>query len=228
MTTRTAHIHSFTVVLAMSVLVSHAFAQSIRDENSHSTRIGIAAGLGVNYHTAKDLVDRINGSGVVSQRVADFKSGVEFFGAVTVPVSSNWVLKGEYSYLLASYSQATSFGNSDFTYIIHMPTLIGQYILGEESTYNFKAGVGVGYHFGVYEESILNDRFTGSGIGTLVELEANTALGEALYAYLGVQMRWDFIGNLKNERGVSPLGNTAATTLHFFGVGARLGITHYF
>lgn len=62
----------------------------------HSDRIGISAGLGVNYHDAKDIVDRINGNSVTTQRVADFKSGVEFFGAVSIPLSPDWVVKLEY------------------------------------------------------------------------------------------------------------------------------------
>lgn len=184
--------------------------------------------MGVNYHNARDIVDRINGNSVTTQRVSDFKSGVEFFGAVSVPLSPDWVIKVEYSYLLASYTQNTNFGNAEFAYHVHMPTLIGQYILYEAEKYNFKLGAGAGYHIASYSEkySTVDATFTGSGLGTLLELEANTALGEHLFAHLGTQMRWDFIGKLTNAAGNTP-GNFS-TTFSFFSVGARLGMSYYF
>lgn len=213
----------------VSIFVVICFSQMLAQPSSfHSDRIGVSAGLGVNYHNAKDIVDRINGNSVTTQRVSDFKSGAEFFGAVSIPLSPDWVLKAEYSYLLASYTQNTSFGNAEFSYHVHMPTLIGQYILYEAETYNFKLGAGAGYHIGIYSEkySTVNATFTGSGIGTLLELEANTALGEHLFAHLGTQMRWDFIGELTNAAGKPP-GNFS-TTFNFFSVGARLGMSYYF
>ena len=217
------------VTVLMSVLSPRLFAQA--SSEFHSTRIGLSAGMGVNYHNAQDIVNRINGSSIITQRVADFKSGVEFFGAISVPLSTDWAVKAEYVYLFASYTQGTIFGgNAEFSYAVHMPTLIGQYILYEASTYNFKVGVGCGYHFGSYSErySLVDETFTGKGLGTLIELEGNTALGEDLYAHLGAQMRWDFIGDLKNSAGNSPSGATGTTSLHFFSVGARLGMSYYF
>jgi hypothetical protein len=64
-----------------------------------------------------------------------------------------------------------------------------------------------------------------------LDAEGNTALGESFYAYLGVNIRWDFIGKLTNDAGLPPYnaGTTgSATTMQFFGLGARLGFTFYF
>jgi hypothetical protein len=217
-------------VLLVPALVSSARPQSSADEDFHSIRVGVTVGMGVNYHTAQDIVNRINGSGVVTQRVSDFKSGVDFFGSVSVPLSRDWVVKGEYVYMLSSYSlpSSVSVRNAEFSYNIHMPTLVGQYILFEAPTYNLKAGVGLGYHFATYSEkySSVDASFTGGGIGSLLELEGNTALGEDLFANLGVQARWDFIGALKDGSGNSPLPSVR-TTLHFFSIGARLGMTYH-
>lgn len=218
------------------VLLSTGFAVSViaqveSPENFPSTRIGISAGMGVNYHDAQDIVSRINGSDIVTQRVGDFKSGVDFFGAISVPVSQDWVMKAEYVYLLASYTLNSNVGNgvAEFSYNVNMPTIIGQYILFESSTYNLKAGAGIGFHFGTYSEKYSNVdvSFTGNGIGTLLELEGNTALDENLFAHLGVQMRWDFVGVLRNSAGNPPLGSLQSPSLHFFGIGARLGMTYY-
>lgn len=216
------------VILVIGILSARAISQGSSEE--HKQRIGFSAGMGVNYHTAQDIVNHINGSGFVSQRVSEFKSGVEFFGALSIPLSSDWLVKGEYVYLLASYAQNTVYGSADFTYIIHMPTILMEYVLIDGSTYNLGAGLGLGYHFATFTEKspALNGDYSGSGVGSLMELEGNTALGEDLFAHLGVQMRWDFIGDLKNGAANLPSGGVAATSLHFFSVGARLGMSYYF
>lgn len=189
--------------------------------------IGIIAGMGVNYHSMHDVVNRINGTSIGAQRVPEFKSGVEFFGAGSFPLSDDWAVKLEYSYLLASYTQSSNFGNAEFSYGVHMPTLIGQYVLYDGESYDFKAGVGFGYHFGTYSEkySVIDASFKGSGPGALLELEGNTSLGDNIYAHLGTQLRWDFVGDVKDARGNAPSGNAGSVSLHFFSIGARLGFT---
>lgn len=201
---------------------------SIGQTDDVAPRVALAAGMGVNLHNAQDIVALINNSGVVSRRVDEFKSGVEFFGAVSVPLSTDWMVKLEYAHLIASYAEGTSFGSAEFSYVVAMPTVIGQYVLYAERMYNFKVGIGCGYHFGVYSQrySLMDDKYTSNGVGTLIELEGNTALGENVFAYLGAQLRWDFVGDLKNASGNSP-GGTFATSLHFFSIGARLGVVVY-
>lgn len=219
------HVRLMPVVLAV-LLATQSVAQSVEENEFHSTRIGISAGMGVNIHNAQDLVQSINVIRL-GGRVDDFKSAVEFFGAVAVPFSRDWVAKAEFAYMLSSYNLSAVYGNTEVTYVVLMPTLIAQYILFEAPHYNLKVGIGAGYHFGSYEDRFFGSRYSARGIGTLVELEGNTALGEDLFAHLGVQTRWDFIGNLTNDQGKSPLGATQ-TNLHFFSLGARLGMTYYF
>lgn len=218
------------VVLVSLAAVAHVSAQTQAEEDFYLRNVSISAGMGVNYHNATDIVDRINGSPSVSQRVDGFKSGVEFFGAVSVPLNHDWVAKAEYVYLLSSYSVPSSqfLSGVEFSYVVHMPSIVAQYVLYAERTYNFRAGVGFGYHFGVYEERLFGlTRYTAQGVGSLLELEGNTALGDDLFAHFGVQARWEFIGDLKDERGRSPLGNLGQTSMHFFSLGARLGMSYY-
>ncbi len=214
-------------LVALAVLIPGAGSLAQTDPEVRH-RISISAGMGANFHNAQDIVNLINSNSLITRRVDDFQSGVEFFGTVGVPLSPDWEVKVEYVYLIASYSEGTPFGNAEFSYSLHMPTLIGQYVLHTEQTYNFKAGVGFGYHFGAYTQkySLVDGTYKGSGVGALIELEGNTALGEDVFAHLGTQIRWDFVGDLKNAAGESP-GGTFATSLHFFSVGARLGVTVY-
>jgi hypothetical protein len=63
-----------------------------------------------------------------------------------------------------------------------------------------------------------------------LDCEANTSLGDDLFARLGVDVRWEFIGALADEAGQAPAAplQGEVPTLHFFSVGARLGATWYF
>lgn len=189
-------------------------------------RVGISLGMGVSYVSATDLVDRLNGSGITTERVSSFTAGAEFFGVLSYPLSTDWVLKLEYAYLVASYNVPTISPGSEFSFSLHMPTLVGQYVLIDKGIYNVKGGVGVGYHYGSYFERyvVVESTFTGSGPAIKFDLEANTAFGESFYAYLGADFRFDFVGTLHTEQeqaaGVVP-------TLNFFSAGIKLGFTFY-
>jgi hypothetical protein len=189
--------------------------------------------MGVSYVSAPDVVDLVNANGGHTERVSEFKAGAEFFGVLTIPVSQDWSLKVEYAYLIFSFNQTfPSLGATEFTVVVHMPTVFGQYTLIDEGTYNVKAGAGMGYHFGSLTEkfSNLDDQYTGRGLGAALDLEANTAFGESFYGYLGGILRWDFVGRLTNEAGRSAklVSMGSDPTLEFFSVGARLGFTYYF
>lgn len=213
------------------VLFAVTGADSQTAAESHS-RIGVSAGMGVSYVDPFDVVDLVNSTPGAVERVPQFKAGVEFFGTANVPVSPEWSLKFEYAYFLASYNTGTVLGPAEYTLMYHLPSVIIQYLLLDAGVYNVRVGAGVGYHVGILERKFFteDDQYTGSGIGSVADLEANTAFGEHLYAYLGANLRWEFVGDLKNNGGLAP-GVTPAggrPTLHLFGVGARLGFTYYF
>ena len=185
--------------------------------------------MGVSYLNAVDIVDRINASFVATERVSDFNSGVEFYGALTVPLDHDWVVKLEYAYLLASFKVTSLYPGSDFSIHAHLPTVIAQYVLVDHVLYNVKAGFGIGYHFGSYSErySIVDAQYTGNGLGAKLDLEANTAFGEHIYGYLGGDLRWEFIGTLSDKENQS--SNVGVLpTMHLFSIGAKLGFTYLF
>lgn len=210
------------------VMPTQAFADS-----QLSSRTAISAGMGVEYFSAPDVVDFINAlvAPYAGQRVPQFRPAVQFFGALVYPLSIDWVVKAEYLYMLASYTPEVTGVSSDFTLTIHMPSVIFQYVLWDERLYNIKAGAGLGYHFAALSDKFLtiDDRLTGKGLGIVADLEGNTAFGDHLFAYLGGDIRWEFIGTMKSRSSGSqtsqliplPTGNS-------FGIGARLGLSYYF
>jgi hypothetical protein len=195
------------------------------------SRGGFSAGMGVISVNAADVVELVNSTAGVVDRAPSFKSGVEFFGAASIPVSRDWLVKVEYAYQLASFNTIAMGGPAEFTVSIHCPTVIAQYVLVERGLYNLKLGAGAGYSVGSLSERYvyIDDSFSGSGPSLVLDLEANTAFGENFYAFLGANARWQLIGELSDRGGRSPGiaadGNRPA--LHVLGVGARLGFTYY-
>jgi hypothetical protein len=203
----------------------------IRPAASQALRSGVSAGMGITYTRASDAVDLVNSTQGALERVGEFNTGVEFFGAFSFPLGEEWMLKLEYGYQIESLNIATAVETAQFTITQHCPTVILQRVLAQEGLFNIKAGAGLGYHFGTLAAKYLyiDDQFTGSGPGMILELEGNTALGEQFFVHLGLNGRWELIGRLSDSLGRSPGLNAAGeqTTLNSFGVGARLGFTYY-
>ncbi len=197
-------------------------------EEQRFPRWSLAGGMGVAYLRAGDIADYA--TALSGRRMSDFTTAVDFFGAADVPLSARWVLSAEYSYLLGGINDLGP--GTELTFRAHLPTLLVRYVLVEEERYNVRVGPGVGYHAGtltVRYGTIAGD-YSGSGPGLKLDVEANTALGENLFARLGVDLRWEFIGALRDAGGgelAAPLG-ADAPTLHWFSAGARLGATWYF
>ncbi|HEX9006756.1 MAG TPA: hypothetical protein VF889_05650 [Bacteroidota bacterium] len=196
-------------------------------------RIAVAGGLGVSYIRAGDLVTLVNGTSGALERVADFRSAAEFFAAGTIPLTSAWMLKIEYAYLLASYSVGTSFGTgvAQYTLGAHLPTLILHRVLVSNPMYDLKAGAGVGFHVGTVSRSsfLLDDNFSARGLGVVLDLEGDTAVSEHLFAFLDACLRWEWMGNLRDSQGRGPAGpQGGAVTLNVFGPGAKIGVAYLF
>jgi len=205
----------------------------VPSDSQLSSRWAISGGMGVEYLSLPDVVDFVNGVsaqfGAVT-RVPDFRAGVEFFGTLAYPLSEDWVLKGEYVFLLASYNPNIPYGPSDFTLAIHIPTLILQYVLWDERLYDVKVGCGLGYHAASLSTkySLVDDRLTGNGPGVVFDAEGNNALGDHLFVYVGGEARFEFIGRLKSSGSAARPGLLALPTGNGFGIGARLGLSYYF
>lgn len=219
------------VVTVVASLVLSAIAVAAgQSPPGNPPRSGISGGMGVSAVHAPDLAEFV--TAVTLERPAEYRTAVEFFGSVRVPVVAEWLLKLEYAYLLGSYDAGGGAGRGEFTFTAHLPTLIVQYAVAEEPLYSFRVGAGAGYHVGVLTArySTLDDRFTGSGPGFKMEIEGNTSLGEDLFAFLGVDARWDFIGDIRNGAGFGPplAPGTDPPTLSFISVGAKLGVSWLF
>ncbi|MGA9116311.1 MAG: hypothetical protein WB626_06005 [Bacteroidota bacterium] len=188
--------------------------------------LGVSAGMGVSAVHAHDLTELVRAS---TGSADDFKSCVEFFGGVTVPLAPRWVVKLHYAYLLGSWNGAATFGPVEYSFEAHLPALVLQRILVDEGVYDLRAGAGMGYHLGRLTDRRPGSeaRYTGRGWGLLAEIEAGTAFGDRLFGSVGGDLRWDFIGDLKNEAGRGPIGTGGGSvTGRFFSAGVKLGFRY--
>ncbi len=217
------------LMLGLIALLGRAGAAAQGDP---APRGSLSAGMGVEYVSLGDVTTIINATVAPAQVVPRFKSEVEFFGACTFPLARLWLLKFEYAYAIASFNVQGAYAPASFGVTCHMPSLILQYMLLDRGVYNVRAGAGGGWHFGYLSEKYfsINDTFSGSGPGFVMEIEANTAFGDHLFAYLGANLRWESIGTLLDPSGQSPGvasgGSNAA--LHAYGAGVRLGAAYLF
>jgi hypothetical protein len=223
------------IVTAVLMLVhTGALADGTPADSQLSSRVALSGGMGVEYISAPRVVDYINTliAAYTTERVPEFKSAAQFFGAFSYPLSSDWVLKAEYVYLLGSYNPVIPFRSSEFTLTMNMPSIILQYVLWDEGLYNVKVGGGLGFHFASLTTTFLtlDDHLSAKGPGSLIELEANTAFGDHVFAYLGTDLRWEFIGEFKKPSGFQGSQPAVAPvpTGNSFGIGARLGFSYYF
>jgi hypothetical protein len=138
----------------------------------------------------------------------------------------------EYSLLIKSYAidDRSGFSRSEFSYQIHMPTvLLHRLILGEG--YRVKVGGGIGYHVANFTQGFpsvgFEETLTAKGIGIKFDAVGNTKFDETFYGSIGVDLRWDFEGVLKHDPDVpaAASGSTPLPQMNFFSAGLKFGIT---
>jgi hypothetical protein len=200
-------------------------------ESDLRPRPAVAGGLGVAYVNLRDVVALINASALGGTGVPDFRAAGEFFASCAIPLTTALVLSLEYAYLTTATSVSSGYGQADYSVTIQMPAALLQYVLVERGIYNLKAGLGMSYQIGRMTEKylVVDDAFTAGGLGVLLQVEANTTLGDRLFAYLSGNFRWSTTSALKNADGLSPgPGRSGAATLGFVSLGARIGLSYQF
>jgi hypothetical protein len=196
-----------------------------------SARVTVAGGMAVCYVSASDIVDLVNATPGAQEQVGTYRTGIQFFGSVALPLSPLWTVKADYAYLIASYSVASGFGSAgsaDYTVYAHLPSIVFQYNLVDRPEYDFRLGFGAGYHVGKLSEIFFaqTQTYSAAGIGVVLEAEGMTAVGEHLFALLGANLRWEWIGALKNSYGIEPTTYTNATTLNMFAPSIKIGVVY--
>ena len=167
----------------------------------------------------------------VDERLDEFSTVVKFSIAPELQVAEEWSVGLEYALLLKSYSLDDQSGllRTDFSYQVHMPTLLVHYlVLGEG--YRLKAGGGIGYHLARFTQSFptygTEETFHAGGVGVTIGAVGNTKFDESFYGSIGVDLQWDFLGTLKRGDGsiVVDRATGISPKMNFFAVGLTFGV----
>lgn len=189
--------------------------------------------MGISMTTSPSFVDYMRSDIPFSNKdsIKAFGVGLEFFGALEYDVSKHFTLKADYSYFIKSRTYNYSYFTYDYFYSIHQPYLMGFYVV-RGSTYAFKFGGGLGYHFAAFTKDIgasSNLVYKASGLGYRAEAEFQAELSKRLGSYISGFLSGSSIGTLKDNNS-TPLKNTLTgeeVNLSSFGAGLRIGISIY-
>ena len=209
-------------------------AQSVPDSANgfmlRANTFSLYGGMGIALADAPGLTSYINTLGDPAI-VSGFATDVEFFGGAEFPLSFEWAGVVEYSYLFKSYSLSIpEEGTYTIFYSMHMPTAMVHYVMTGEG-YFLKFGGGIGYHTGLLEQKdgYGNDfTYTAHGIGVKAQAVGQTAFDEHLYGYIGGDLRWELLGQLKGGGGTVPPSRGKVPSLSMFVVGLSFGLTYHF
>lgn len=214
-------------------LVCHSQTKQ-SDVMNNKNSFSAFAGMGINGIVATDVVKYINALTLYNQQVPTFSTAVDFFGGIEFPISDEWGMKIEHSYLFSSYNVAgNSGGTYNFFYAVNAPSVVVQKVITGHG-YFFKLGAGGGYHFGSAEQKAslygVTTNYSSRGIGIKLEAVGQTAFDENLFAYIGVTTGWEFVGDLKDENGDKLYlpSTTNPVSLNYFYAGIRFGLSFYF
>ena len=190
----------------------------------------VRASMGIDFVSVPSLKDYIDQ--LPYEQLADFNTAINFSGSYGRMLSESYQLQFEVGYFLYSFNSSGVDGQYDLTYSLIMPSVLNYYVLNGKG-YNFKFGGGAGIRFLSLDESLpgtgSKTNYSSIGYGLILRAEGNTAIAENVYAHIGADVRYDIIGEPKNNgenlKNIVLKENVNFNSLSF---GIRLGISYQF
>ncbi|MGA7159732.1 MAG: hypothetical protein WBZ48_01940 [Bacteroidota bacterium] len=220
------------LLLSGNVSRAQSDVDSVNGLKERANTFAVYGGMGVSLATAPGLVNYLNTLADPSQQISGFGTNIEFFGGTEFPLSIDWGGALEYSYFFKSYTIPTSFaGTYSIFYNINMPTAMVHYVMSGKG-YFLKFGGGIGYHTASLEQKWsyygTDSTYSTHGIGLKAQAVGETAFDDHLYGYISGNMRWELLGELKNNNGTVLQNQGKIASLSMFVVGLSFGVIYYF
>ena len=159
-------------------------------------QIDVKATLGVNFLAMPGLRDYLNYYYAGSQQLGVSSTAVHFSGEVDYQFEKMQVgfdLSSETN----SYNLDQVYAQYKLSYGIIQPSLMVYRLIPGEG-YKFRFGVGVGPRFLTVKETQLylttENSYTTTGWGIVGRIDASTALANSVYAYLGGDIGFNYLG----------------------------------
>ena len=193
----------------------------------------VTVGLGINAHFAHTVANYINlvAQPRLDQKVDIIVSAPELFASSDLQITDEWSAGIEYSLFMKSYSidDRSGYARSEFSYQVHMPTILVHRLLFGEG-YRVKVGGGAGYHFCSFRQQFQpygsDETLKADGPSFKLEVVGNTKFDDTFYGSIGVDLRWDFLGTLERRDAVVAVSRTGELpSMNFFNAGIKFGVT---
>jgi hypothetical protein len=187
--------------------------------------------MGINIVNTPYLVDYLQENYAQGEIVNSFSSAVEF-GFEAGYEMEKYQIGLEYAYEMSSFTYTFISGKYNFDYGVSSPSLMGYYLI-KGTGYKFKFGGGVGPRLLSVDETkpplAQAENYKVTGFGVVLRADGTTALGGNIYAYIGFDLRYNFIGKPENN-GQTIIMNAAKEELKMnsLSAGIKLGIAAIF
>jgi len=188
--------------------------------------------MGLNFNSSPQLREYLNYFAPASDLQPEVSTYIEFAGEYGYQINNKYQIGLEAAYESKKINYPSIASNYVFDYGLIMPSLIGYYISSAEG-YKLKFGVGVGPRFAVVDESKVTNQSVGyssTGFGILLKADGSTKLSELVFAYIGFDLRYNNISELKSSSNVSLLNPNTNKGISFntFSAGIKLGVSIIF
>lgn len=159
----------------------------------------ISASMGLDFRNSSSYRDYVN-STFQSNSTSSFKSAVSFSGEIDYAFSNSFQVGVELNTVIDSQtSPSGSGGLYEISFTHFKPSILTYYVIPGEG-YQFKFGGGVGFRTVSFSERFFSQAdYTADGLGLLLKAVGNTALSKDFFALIGIDVRYDFPGELSNN-----------------------------
>jgi hypothetical protein len=193
-------------------------------------QIDLTAGMGISFVNNSSLQDYLNSSFPSADELGTFNSELDLYAEADYSVNEKFQLGIEYDYSLYSYTSTYGgLGQYEINIIHHKPSFIGYYVFGGYG-YKFKFGGGVGIRIIDLDEKIgLTKNYTSTGWGIVLKAQGYTALGQSVFANIGLSARYDLAGEPeKNGRKIFNNSLNQPVNINSLSFGVNIGISYFF
>ncbi len=226
------------VVILSLIFICISNAQDLNLKNKNY--VCLSGGLGADYINFPDVSDYI--TSIAGKRTKEFDGAPEFWVATEFKINKDMAIKFDYSYIFKQYNvEETSTGaslNYTFTYKVHTPILILDYLLFQEREfYIIKFGAGLGFVKGYFSQflPLSGKEITYGTNGGILKLEAvfSSRLDGKVYVHLSTDAKIGLTNEARDGDGNKliirrPFEGDRNLRLNFIGVAIRFGFSYYF
>jgi hypothetical protein len=182
--------------------------------------------MGLDFRNSPSYRDYVN-STFQSEAASSFKSAISFSGEIDYSFSNNFQVGIELNNVIDSQtSPSGSGGLYEISFTHFKPSILSYYVIPGEG-YQFKFGGGLGYRSVSFSERFFSQAdYSANGLGVVLKAIGNTALSKDFFALIGIDIRYDFPGELSNNGNkiLNPVTNEFVN-MNSISVAINLGVT---